>query len=96
MKKDNTKKTLEDLEKKLKKIKEVIHVLVNIKKNNVNKTRELIIDNEKFDKVLEIVMEIESAINLPLNQNHLIFTDKEEFDPHAYKEQLKKRIIGKG
>lgn len=96
MKKGNTKKNLEDLEKKLDKIKKVINLLVNIRKNNVNHTKELIINNEKFDKVLEIVMEVESAINLPLNQNHLIFTDKEEFDPHAYKEQLKKRMIGKG
>ncbi len=96
MKKGNTEKTLKGLEEKLKKIKKVINLLIKVKKNNVNNTKELIIDNEKFDKVLEIVMDIESAINFPLNQNHLIFTDKEEFDPHAHKDQLKKRIIGKG
>ena len=96
MKKGNTKTTLKELEEKLEKIKKVINLLITVRKNNVNNTKELKIDNEKFDKVLGIVMEVESAINLPLNQNHLIFTDKEEFDPHAYKEQLKKRIIGKG
>ena len=96
MKTGNTKKTLEDLETKLKKIKEIINLLVNVRKNHINHTQKLIIDNEKFDKVLEIVMEVESAINVPLNQNHLIFTDKEEFDPQAYKEKLKKRMIGQG
>lgn len=96
MKKANTKETLKDLQDKLKKIKGLVNLLVNIKKDNINKTKELIIDNEKFDKVLEIVMEIESAINFPLNHNHLIFTDKEEFDPQAYKELLKKRMVGKG
>ena len=96
MKTGSTKKTLEDLEEKLNKIKKVINLLANVKKNNIHHTQELRINNEKFDKVLEIVMEIESAINLPLNQNHLIFTNKEEFDPKAHKELLKKRMIGKG
>ena len=50
----------------------------------------------KFNKVLEIVFEIKSAINFPLNRNHLIFTDREEFDPHAYKKAMKERMTHKG
>ncbi len=96
MKKGKTKKTLQDHEDNLKKIKKILHVLVKVKTNNINRTKELIIISEKFDKVFEIVLEIKSAINIPLNQNHLIFTDKEEFDPHKYKTSMKERLIYRG
>ena len=96
MKKDNTKKTLKEYEEHLRKIKEILPYLYNIKTNNINKTKELIIINEKFDKVFDIVLEIKSSINIPLNQNHLIFTDKEEFNPHAYKNSMKERMINRG
>ncbi len=96
MKKENTKRDLKDYEKKLKQIKNVLQSLVNVRKNNVNKTKELIIIPEKFDKVFEIVLEIKSSINIPLNKNHLIFTDREEFDPHAYKKSMKERMINRG
>ncbi len=96
MKKAGTKETLKDYEDKLKQIKKVLHLLVNVRKNDVNKTKELIIIPEKFDNVLEIATEIESAINYPLNKNHLIFTDKEDFDPGAYKKAQKDRMVNRG
>ena len=96
MKKGKTKEKLKEYETQLKKIKNILHTLVYVRTNNVNKTKELIIINEKFDKVFEIVLEIKSAINIPLNQNHLIFTDKEEFDPHAYKTSMKERMMHRG
>ena len=49
-----------------------------------------------FNKTLELVSEIKADINLPLNKNHLIFVDKEEFDPAMFKKKLKDRIINKG
>ena len=66
-----------------------------------NLLRELVEDNtsgatEFINKVLEIIVEIKSLINIPLNNNHLIFTDKEEFDPHAYKNEMKKRMTERG
>ncbi len=96
MKKGKTKEKLKEYEETLEKIKKVLHILVRIKINNVNKTKELIIITEKFDKIFEIVLEIKSSINSPLNQNHLIFTDKEEFDAHAYKISMKERMIHRG
>ena len=96
MKKGKTKETLNNHQENLKKIKNLLHLLVYVKKNNINKTSELTIINEKFDKVFDIVLEIKSSINIPLNQNHLIFTDKEEFDPHAYKKTMKERMIHRG
>ena len=96
MKKGNTKEKLKEYHDELKKIKGILHLLVSIKKNNVNNTKELIIADEKFNKVLDIVLEIKSSINTPLNQNHLIFTDKEEFDAHAYKTAMKERMVHRG
>lgn len=96
MKKGKTKETLGDYEKELKRIKNVLHLLVKVTKNDINKTRELKIIPEKFDKTLEIVLDIKSSINTPLNQNHLIFTDKEEFDIRAYKKSQKERMTERG
>lgn len=95
MKKTGTKAELEGYETKLEQIKKILPLLVDVKKNNVNKTKELIINGE-FIKTLAIVVEIKSSINVPLNQNHLIFTDKEEFNPHEYKKSLKERMIERG
>lgn len=96
MKKGNTSKTLKDYEKELDRIKKILPLLIKVITNNVNKTSELIINNVTFDKTLEIVLEIKSSINTPLNQNHLIFTDKEEFDVRAYKKAQKDRMINRG
>ncbi len=96
MKKGKTKETLRTHQENLKKIKSLLPLLVQVRKNNINKTKTLIIIDEKFDKVFEIVLEIKSSINTPLNQNHLIFTDKEEFDAHAFKSSMKERMINRG
>lgn len=96
MKKTGTKKELQDYENKLEKIRNVLPLLVVIKKNNIDRTRELTLINNKFDKTLEIVLEIKSSINMPLNRNHLIFTDREEFDPHAFKKKVKERMVNRG
>ncbi len=96
MRKEKTKEDLKSYEDKLNGIKKVLHLLVYVKKNNINRSEELTIIPEKFDKVFEVVLEIKSSINIPLNKNHLIFTDKEEFDIHAYKKSMKGRMVGKG
>lgn len=95
MKKGKTNEKLKEHENNLKRIKNVLPVLVHIKKNDIIKTSELIL-NKKFDETLDLVLEIKSLINIPLNQNHLIFTDKEEFDPHAYKRSTKERMVHRG
>lgn len=96
MKKPGTKEALKGYEDKLKQIKEILHLLVDVKRNDVNKTKELRIIPEKFNNVLDVVINIESSINFPLNKNHLIFTDKEDFDPGAYKKAQKDRMVNRG
>ena len=54
------------------------------------------INLELFEKVLKQILEIKSNINEPLNKNHLIFTDREEFDPSAFKKSLKDRMVNRG
>ncbi len=96
MKRENTKGELDDYEKALKQIKTILPSLINIKRDHVNKTEELVIISEKYNKVLEIVLEIKASINIPLNKNHLIFTDREEFDPNVYKKLMKIRMQERG
>ncbi len=96
MKRPNTKDELDKYEKALKQIKKILPSLINIKRDHVNKTEELVIISEKYNKVLEIVLEIKASINIPLNKNHLIFTDREEFDPNAYKKLMKLRMQERG
>ncbi len=96
MKKDGTKNKIKEHIKELERIKNILHLLVTIRRNHINKTKELTIINDRYDKILNIVLDIKSDINIPLNQNHLIFTDKEEFDAHAYKNSMKERMINRG
>lgn len=86
MKIGGTKKTLEDLELKLKDIRKIIPVLFETITKQRKKT--LVLKEEEYYKALNIVIEIKSSLNEPLNKNHLIFTDKQEFDPKAFKKQI--------
>lgn len=69
--------------------------LIEIKTDFINKTQELSLTPDYY-KVLGIVLKIKDEINTPLNKSHLIFTDKEEFDPKAFKNAIKERMVNKG
>lgn len=89
-----TRNQIEKYEKTLREIDKIIPLL-----SKTTKTRKgmiIKIDEERYDKVLKIVLDLKSKINEPLNKNHLIFTDKEEFDPIAYKKQLIENITTRG
>ena len=96
MKTPGTKETIEEYEKKLEKILTVLPMISQTIFNRIKKTKSIKIDEEKFKKVLDIVLEIKSRINIPLNKNHLIFTDKEEFDPVEYKKKIIEQITTRG
>lgn len=95
LKKAQTRKTMEDLKKKLNKIKEIIPSLYEKKTNHRNRTSHIQL-NKNYKIVLEEVLEIKSQINEPLNANHLIFTDKEEFDPKEYKRKIIEEATTRG
>lgn len=94
MKVGGTKGVIEEIEEKLKKIRSVIPTLS--KTRTTQKKKELILENKKYYKLLDMVLEIKSQINEPLNQNHLIFTDKKEFDPKAYKKSIMEDAKSRG
>jgi hypothetical protein len=87
---------LKKYRKDLEQIKGITSTLYFIRKNQINKTKEIKINEEKFIKVLDIVSRIKSEINTPLNHSHLIFTDKEEFDPKKLKSQIKEGAETRG
>lgn len=86
MKSGGTLKELTNLEIKLKEIRKLIPMLS--KTVTKQKRSDTILIPEKYYKALDFVTEIKAKINEPLNKNHLIFTNKEEFDPKAYKKQI--------
>lgn len=86
MKTKGTEKTLNNYEKKLKEVREVIPILS--KTVQKGRKKKLSLDKVKYYKLLDFVIEIKSKINGPLNKNNLIFMDKQKFDPKAYKKQI--------
>ena len=89
------KEELEEYRKVLRSILDIIPALytnVSSRKNG-NHIR---LSRQRYVKVLDRVLDIKRKINEPLNKSHLIFTDKEEFDPVAFKERIKDRIVNQG
>lgn len=86
MKVGNTKTELNNLEKELKRMRKLIPLIYKtITKNR----RKMVIIHEKiYYQCLDYIIEIKSKLNEPLNKNHLIFTDKKEFDPKKYKDKI--------
>jgi hypothetical protein len=95
-KSDKDKELMLDFKLRLIKIEKIIPALFKFRTNSIKRTKELYLVKKDYDKVLEEVLKIKAEINAPLNRNHLIFTDKEEFDPKKFKEALKDRMINKG
>ena len=97
LKKGGTKKTALGYKDSLKKLHSVLPNLIQISRNRVAGTSSVSIKNlVLFEEILNKISEIKSKINEPLNANHLIFVDKEEFDPRKFKQTKKDRMINQG
>lgn len=87
---------LEEYRKQLKRIEKLLPYLSKTTYNQMNRTKTIKIIPDKFNNLLEAAINIKSNINTPLNKSHLIFTDKEEFDPIAYKKNIIKQATTRG
>lgn len=97
LKKPGTKKIALTYKKQLLSLKRGLPRLVEKFYDNNTNTETVRINNQTvFSKVLQIVTEIQAKINEPLNQNHLIFVDKKEFDPREFKDRIKARMVNQG
>lgn len=97
LKKPGTKEKILKYRRYILSLEKILPRVIKINYNQIEHTKTLMISNEiLFNQILEKISDIKSKINEPLNQNHLIFTDKEEFDPRAFKEKLKYRMIHQG
>lgn len=86
MKHGGTSDELKKIEENLIDIRKIIPVL---SKTIVKmKNKKLVLNGEKYYKTLDLVINLKADLNEPLNKNHLIFTNKEEFDPVAYKKKI--------
>ena len=90
--KKNKEKLIEYREK-LQRYKKIIPKLYDYSTNQLKKTKYLKLKEKVYNEALDEVSEIRAKINEPLNQNHLIFTDKEIFNPNEYKKKIKERFI---
>lgn len=93
-KKGNSKTELEGYREELRRILKVLPVSYQTKTIKGKSTIQII--PEKYSLILEKVLSLKSKINEPLNQNHLIFVDKEEFDPKEYKKNIFDGAINRG
>lgn len=97
LKKGKTRGTALKYKKNLQDLHKTIPNLIHISKNRIEGTSSIKIKNlTLFEDILSKISEIKSKINEPLNANHLIFVDKEEFDPRKFKETKKKRMVNQG
>lgn len=96
MKVSGTKEKLNEIEEKLMMIKEKLSSCYEEGYNKIQKNNEVTLKPQIFKLVLERTSKLKSDLNEPLNKNHLIFTDKEEFDPVAFKNRIKQRMVEKG
>lgn len=86
MKAAGTADTLKKIKEDIEKVRQIIPVLSKTITKMKKKT--VILENEKYYKTLDLVINLKTKLNEPLNKNHLIFTNKEEFDPKKYKEGI--------
>ncbi len=86
MKSKGTDVELKKIKEELEKVRGIIPVLSKTVVKMKNKT--LTLDHEKYYKTLDLLIGLKAKLNEPLNKNHLIFTNKEEFDPKAYKKGI--------
>jgi hypothetical protein len=97
MKRTGTKDKLKKIWSTLHGIREnVLPKLYETFTNSLEGTSGIKIRSVPFKKTLETVTKLKAQLNYPLNQNHLIFVDREEFDVDEFKERMKKRIVERG
>lgn len=89
-------KQLMEYKKELIRYFKVTSTLSRTKTDQRNGTKELVINEENYEKALERVVEIKALINEPLNRYDLIFSHKEEFDPKKWKAEKIKRLTTVG
>lgn len=86
------KETLKTSLDKLKKIKKISSASYKITTDARTHKRGYKIQEEKFDNILEFLIEIKTEMNEPLNKADLIFTHREEHDPKKIKDELMKAL----
>lgn len=87
---------LDKMKDELNRFWKVIPVLYEYKVNQKNKTRELKIIEEDYNKAMDRIIEIKAEINEPLNKYDLIFSYKDEFDSGKAKEEIMKSLTERG
>jgi len=78
--KDGDKGKIEDYIKRLNNIDKVLGGVLFVYEDFITHSRELIINEEHFNKILKILRQIKDEINIPINNAGLIFRESGEID----------------
>jgi ribosomal protein L17 len=95
MRKQTDKDELLKFEKNLKILKNHISNTFQVRTFN-SKPSTHVIDENKFDLVIERVTEIKNKMLEPLNRAELIFRNTEAFDPKTIKQKIKEQLTSIG
>jgi len=93
------KKNKGDKELLLKKLEELAKIKkainsIEIKVNNMRDKKVTIKINEQiFEKILDMLISIKAEINNPLNNSDLIYSSEENFDPEEYQRRIEEELI---
>lgn len=90
IRKSEDKEKIKSYYKRLKKIGNVIPEL-RIKRR-INGQMKDAVDDEKFDRIFSMLINIKTNLNVPLNNADLIFNSVEEFDPEKFKFDIMKKM----
>lgn len=93
---EKDKNKFENYYKILEEMQKISKTLLIVKNNQKTKSQQYILKEEQFTVLFKQIMKIKREVNTILNKSHLIFTDKEDFDPIKFKEEIKRRMINKG
>jgi hypothetical protein len=88
--------SLKTYKDQFKTIKKIIPSFTKTSFNQRLHTSNIKLNHEEYEKALEIVLQIKSEINTPLNRNHLIFVDKEEVDVKELKQKIIDDVTSRG
>ena len=90
VKKHNDKELMKKYYRDLKRLKPLVQE-VKLRKMINGRMRDSI-DEEVFNWILDVLVDIKSKVNIPLNNSDLIFNSVEDFDPDKFKMDIKKRM----
>lgn len=96
MVKKKDKPRMEALRQDVEKVKPLIKMCYSNARDEKSKGKNIIIHEEMFEKLLDILIRVKTDLVDPLNEAKLIYTKEEDFDIDKYKQNVMNQIVEGG